>query len=226
MPVNIRILATSNRNMIDAINKGDFREDLYFRLNVVNLKLPALRDRVQDILPLANYFMAKFCETNGMPTKSFSDEALMAMKKYTWRGNVRELENMIHRAVLLSDRLIEPGDIFGYDHTFATTTDTFDETAKAADGPICVGDDQLSFVGRTVADMEKELILGTLKHCLGNRTHAATILGISIRTLRNKIREYNAGAEDDLDEGHHEKENFFVPKGTQVNPYVAGKTVV
>ncbi len=188
VPVNIRILATSNRDMMQAIQNGDFREDLYYRLNVVNLQIPALRERVQDIIPLANYFIDKFCEMNVLHKKRLSDQAAKAMVVYPWRGNVRELENMMHRAVLLSDTVIEPQDIFG--HEYVEKIDTFAVTQASLDGATDGSND--SNIGRTVAEVEKDLILGTLNHCLGNRTHAANILGISIRTLRNKIKEYNS----------------------------------
>jgi len=194
--VNIRILATSNRDMLDAINKGDFREDLYFRLNVVNLHIPQLKERLQDIIPLAEHFIAKYCEQNHVRLKKMSDQSADLMTKHSWRGNVRELENIMHRAVLLSQDVIEPEDIFGPNlanldapihKSHATTISTMldsDENAVNKNGA------QI-YVGRTVAEMERDLIMGTLTHCLGNRTHAATILGISIRTLRNKLKEYN-----------------------------------
>ena len=193
VPVDIRILATSNRDMLDAINKGEFREDLYFRLNVVNLHIPQLKDRRLDIVPLAEHFITKYCEQNHLSLKTMSERSRELMKKHSWRGNVRELENVIHRAVLLSQDIIEPEDIFGPNlvnldaHDFGGPANTLNIENKNAN------DDNGShiYIGRTVADMERDLIMGTLDHCLGNRTHAATILGISIRTLRNKLKEYN-----------------------------------
>lgn len=216
VPVNIRILATSNRDMIEAINNGDFREDLYFRLNVVNLKLPPLRNRPRDIIPLAEYFMNKFCEMNGLGVKVFSPSAQQALINHQWRGNVRELENTIHRAVLLSDNVIQPQDIFGFDYKQADDTNDLNSPIIREVTTSNISDTNLvnSYIGRTVADVEKDLILGTLQHCLGNRTHAANILGISIRTLRNKIKEYNHKIEDDEDEQ--------VPQS--VNPYQTPKS--
>ena len=188
--VNIRILATSNRDMLDAINKGEFREDLYFRLNVVNLHIPKLKDRPKDIIPLAEFFIKKYCEQNHFAQKQMSENAMDLMLKHKWRGNVRELENIMHRAVLLSSELIEPEDIFGL-NLVNFDLNSADNKDSGSQDQIKTSDDESSiYIGRTVAEMERDLIMGTLNHCLGNRTHAATILGISIRTLRNKLKEY------------------------------------
>ncbi len=188
--VDIRILATSNRDMLDSINKGEFREDLYFRLNVVNLHIPQLKDRPLDIIPLAEHFISKYCAQNHLSLKKMSERSHELMKKHGWRGNVRELENVMHRAVLLSQDIIEPEDIFGLNLANLDATGFSD----AVNGENKNTNDEAGsqiYIGRTVADMERDLIMGTLDHCLGNRTHAATILGISIRTLRNKLKEYN-----------------------------------
>ncbi len=186
VPVNIRILATSNRDLAESVREGQFREDLLFRLNVVNLKLPALRERPADIMELAVFFIRQYSETNGVAVRDLSMEARQALMINPWPGNVRELENTMHRAVLL-----------------ANGTEIGVEAIRMPDGtPLSVsaGPAQMaaqtaeavarSFVGRTVADVERDLILDTLDHCLGNRTHAARILGISIRTLRNKLNQY------------------------------------
>ena len=188
VPVDIRILATSNRNLNEAVREGSFREDLLFRLNVVNLKLPALRDRPGDIVALAEHFVAKYAKANGLPTRILSPEARTALLQAPWPGNVRELENTLHRAVLLSS-----GDIIGPDAIVlpdgmglseAVATSLSAQLAQTAQTM------SAALVGRTVADVERELILDTLDHTLGNRTHAANILGISIRTLRNKLNQY------------------------------------
>lgn len=172
--IDIRILATSNRDLLACSRQGTFREDLYYRLNVVNIALPPLRERKEDIEVLAKYFTRKYTEKNHLPLKLFSDKAVQGLLAYDWPGNVRELENSIHRAVLLSQsERIEPADLFQGKNI------PFSETEKTS-----------AFVGRTVSQVEKDLILSTLDHCLGNRTHAAHILGISIRTLRNKLKEY------------------------------------
>jgi two-component system, response regulator FlrC len=187
--VDIRVIATSNRNLADEVRKGTFREDLLYRLNVVHLRLPALRERPADILELAGYFASKYAELNGLPVRALSSEAKRLLTKSPWRGNVRELENTLHRAVLLavgpeidSDAIMTPeGDAMD-------PGASADPAARAAQAAEAV---TRNLVGRTVADVERDLILDTLDHCLGNRTHAAKILGISIRTLRNKLNEYN-----------------------------------
>ena len=186
VPVDIRVLATSNRNMGEAVRAGSFREDLFYRLNVVHLRLPALRERPGDIIELAQHFARKYAESNGLPQRALSHDAKRVVLKNPWRGNVRELENAVHRAVLLAsgaeigpDALMTPeGDALGAEP---------DAAARAARTAEAV---TRQLVGRTVADVEQDLILDTLDHCLGNRTHAAKILGISIRTLRNKLNEY------------------------------------
>lgn len=196
--VDVRILATSNRNMAEAVKKGDFREDLYYRLNVMNIKLPALRERPADIPVLADHFIRKYCEGNGYGLKSLSAAARDMLLRHPWRGNVRELENTIHRAVLLSSgSSIEPDAII-------LTTELMPEGVTVspmttpAPAPVTISTPSApampptgGLVGRTVADVERDLIIDTLSHTLGNRTHAANILGISIRTLRNKLKQYS-----------------------------------
>ena len=177
--VDVRIIATSNRNMEDEVAKGNFREDLYFRLNVMKLEIPALRERPGDVAILARHFIRKYAKANGVEPLPLSADAKRALLAHPWPGNVRELENAMHRAVLLADgesicpeaiRLGGPG-----------------ATAHAG----AEGGSGSGMVGRTVSDVERDLIIDTVQHCLGNRTHAANILGISIRTLRNKLKQYN-----------------------------------
>lgn len=180
--VDIRLLATSNRDLEAEVKAGRFREDLYFRLNVVNLRIPSLRNRPDDIPALAEHFVQKYCELNGLAPKTMAEATLARLVSQQWSGNVRELENTMHRAVLLS-----PGDIVEPD---AITPPGAVERADGGAQADSVGATVHAFIGRTVAEVERDLILSTLTHCLGNRTHAATILGISIRTLRNKLREY------------------------------------
>jgi len=178
--VNARILATSNRNLQQMVRDGGFREDLYFRLNVVTVTIPALRERPKDIPLLAKHFVDKYAEANGLGMRQLTADALDALQAYPWPGNVRELENAMHRAVLIADG--NTIDRFAITLTEAQM-DLNQKTAPCAPNTA-------DFVGRTVADVERDLIVDTLHHCLGNRTHAATILGISIRTLRNKLRQY------------------------------------
>lgn len=200
--IDVRIIATSNRNMEEAVKRGQFREDLYFRLNVVNLKLPALRERPADILPLAQFFADKYAEVNGVVRKKIGDAAARKLESCGWRGNVRELENTMHRAILLSmEDTIEEEAIHLQDGftpaAAALPARKAEETAKvmgdaeavvasAVKNPGAVS----ALIGRSIAEVEREMILNTLDHCLGNRTHAANILGISIRTLRNKLTQY------------------------------------
>jgi DNA-binding NtrC family response regulator len=188
--VDIRVIATSNRNLIEEVAKGTFREDLLFRLNVVNLKLPPLRQRPDDIELLARHFVKKYAEANAVAERPLSPPTIEALRKAPWRGNVRELENTMHRAVLLAvGEQIEIGDIRLPDGS--ALTDAAGRPVAAAMGDADGGAAATgSLVGRTVADVERDLIIDTLKHCLGNRTHAANILGISIRTLRNKLKQY------------------------------------
>ena len=188
--VNIRLLATSNRDLKAEVAKGSFREDLLFRLNVVSLQLPPLRQRPGDIAALCKHFVMKYSEANGIPVKPVDEETQELLRKYAWSGNVRELENTMHRAVLLADdHGINPEAIMLPDGS--RPGGTFDSgMSGGADGGSVTEGTIENLVGRTVADVERELIINTLKHCLGNRTHAANILGISIRTLRNKLKLY------------------------------------
>jgi len=190
VPVDIRVVATSNRNLADAVREGTFREDLLFRLNVVNLKLPPLRDRPADVAALADFFIAKYSKANGLSRRSLTDEARAALLKAPWPGNVRELENTLHRAVLLSgSEVIGPDAILMPDGTgIGEIVATASVAMQAAEVAETIA---RTMVGRTVADVERDLILDTLDHVLGNRTHAANILGISIRTLRNKLNQYS-----------------------------------
>jgi two-component system, response regulator FlrC len=188
VPVDIRVIATSNRNLVEAVRAGSFREDLLFRLNVVNLKLPPLRERPADVLELAGHFIKKYAAANGVTARPLSAEARRALVLNRWPGNVRELENTLHRAVLLTT-----GDEIGMDGIVSPDGVRLDQAKNppaVAHATFAAETVTRALVGRTVADVERDLILETLKHCLGNRTHAANILGISIRTLRNKLNEY------------------------------------
>ncbi len=190
--VNVRLIATSNRNLEESVKKGEFREDLYFRLNVVNIRLPALRERPGDIAPLAQFFADKFSEQNGMPKKKLSKTGAEKVKGYGWRGNIRELENTMHRAVLMSMQDEIEADAI---HLQGGLTENAPPVPAASAGKTSEGAVQNpgaveNLLGRTIADVERDMILNTLGHCLGNRTHAANILGISIRTLRNKLNQY------------------------------------
>ncbi len=188
--VDIRILATSNRDLAAAVRDGSFREDLFYRLNVVNLRLPALRERPGDVLALADHFLKKYATANGLSQRPLSLEAKRRLAVHRWPGNVRELENAMHRAVLLSsgEEIDETAIRLPDGQMMAGNADAGGVAASRA--VMAADAASRAFVGQTVAQMEQVLIIDTLSHCLGNRTHAANILGISIRTLRNKLKEY------------------------------------
>ncbi len=187
--VDIRIIATSNRDLAQAVKEGTFREDLLYRLNVVNLRIPPLRERPKDIIELADFFSAKYSKANGLPHRPLSEDARNALMTNPWKGNVRELENTIHRAVILSSGDMIEADVISSPEQGSLALGGEDTVAgRAAQTAEAISH---SLVGKTVAEVEKDLILETLGHCLGNRTHAANILGISIRTLRNKLKQYS-----------------------------------
>ncbi len=197
VPVDIRIIATTNRNLNEAVTAGEFRGDLLYRLNVVNLHIPPLRERTRDIIALSTYFIDKYSTANGFNPRRISNEAREAIQNAPWPGNVRELENAMHRAVILAQgEEIQADDLRSPDGRRVTES-AFDARAghavAAAEGALGLSGVR---VGQTVAEVEQELILSTLDHCLGNRTHAANILGISIRTLRNKLRAYSDAGVD------------------------------
>ena len=174
IPVDVRIVATTNRNIKKRIQENQFREDLYYRLNVIPLKLIPLRDRIDDIQTLAEHFIEKHSKGLNKSISHIANETIELLQKYRWPGNVRELENIIERATLMcqEDTLL-PSHLF------------FDEE------DIQIGKTQpLENFRGTIYDMEKELINQTLEEVNGNKTKAAESLGISIRTLRNKLAAY------------------------------------
>jgi DNA-binding NtrC family response regulator len=180
--IDVRIIATSNRNLMEAIADGQFRQDLYYRLNVVNVQLPPLCRRPDDALPLAEHFLARFSAMYGKPSPALTTEAVDAMKAHRWPGNARELENCMHRAFLTA----VDGRI-GATHLGITPAPPSAATADGTDGA-----EEIS-AGMSIRDMERALIEKTLMHVRDNRQEAAKLLGISIRTLRNKLREYESG---------------------------------
>ena len=187
--VDIRILATSNRDMETEVAKGTFRQDLFFRLNVINIHLPPLRERKADIKPLAIFFAKKYAVANGIDDKPISEAAFEKLISHNWPGNVRELENTMHRAILLAN-----GNEIGSEAILLSGKKNSSSIAQASGADMTKSianfDSTNQLVGRTLDSVERDLILNTLDKCLGNRTHAANILGISIRTLRNKLRQY------------------------------------
>ena len=178
--VDTRIIATSNRNLEQAVEEGAFREDLFFRLNVIPIHLPPLRERRDDIPILMDYFLKRFNAENGRTIEGFSDDAQKLFLSYEWPGNVRELQNALERAVVLAGESVLESEHFNFDGVALTTR---------RDNP-----NEVSVpIGTTVAEMEKELIMKTLGYCRENRTRAAELMGISVRTLRNKLKEYREG---------------------------------
>jgi two-component system response regulator AtoC len=172
--VDVRVLATSNRNLKEYIAEGRFREDLYYRLNVIPIHLPSLRERKEDIPLLIDHFIKKYEAENAKTIRGISQHALRMLIKYNWPGNVRELENMIERAVVTtrSDALTEN-----------------DFPVEIAVGEVDLGDVGLR-VPMKLEDGSKYLILKTLEKFNGNKTKAAEALGVSARTIRNKLQEY------------------------------------
>jgi len=181
IPVDARILATSNRDLEEAVSRGDFREDLFFRLDVITIHLPPLRERTEDLPALMDRFLERSNRENGRSISGFSAAARKLFAEYTWPGNVRELQNAVERAVVLfDDPILEPRH--------------FQLSAPSAAGRMASAGP-----GATVAEMERELILQTLEHCAQNRTRAAEMLGIAVRTLRNKLKEYREAGLIDCD---------------------------
>jgi DNA-binding NtrC family response regulator len=174
VPVDVRIVATTNRDIKERIREKQFREDLYYRLNVIPLKLIPLRDRIDDIQALAEHFIEKHSKGLNKNISNIADETIELLKKYSWPGNVRELENIIERATLMcQESTLLPSHLF------------FDEEEIHIEKSPPLA----KFKG-TIYDMEKELIAQTLEEVNGNKTKAAENLGISIRTLRNKLASY------------------------------------
>lgn len=211
--VDVRVLATTNRDLEEMVNNGKFRADLYYRLNVIPLTLPALRHRKGDVRLLAEHFMAR---TLGKEAPELPADVLMALESYTWPGNVRELQNAVERAAILaqggvprkSDFMLGAGSgasAGGAARPSLASQIEVERVATTMGSAVASGSEALMIrSGMTVAEMEKALILETLR-CTGyNRTQASKLLGISIRTLRNKLHEYRAagaevGAEDPAD---------------------------
>lgn len=172
--IDVRCIATSNQNLAQMVQAGAFRQDLYYRLRVIPLRIPPLRERKDDIPYLLAHFLKKYHSNNGEKTSEFDEACMDYMHQWHWPGNVRELENTVERALLINQGPI-----------IKKTSLLLDKEMGAIDNQ---GVDSL--VGMTVKDLEKKLIGQTLSHLNHNRTHAAKMLGISIRTLRNKLREY------------------------------------
>jgi len=209
IPIDVRVIATTNRDMLQRVEDGEFREDLYFRLNVLPLKLPPLRERKDDIPVLVEHFLDKHARNNQRKRPSISSEALSVLMSYNWRGNIRELENVVERALLLCDgKEVHPQNLL---MQFQAGDNLNEESPSDTPPSFSVSTTPISAapqntvgieVGMSMKESEKRLIFETLKETQGNRTHAAKILGISIRTLRNKLNEYRDEGESFDREGN------------------------
>lgn len=178
---NARLVATSSVELSERVGAGKFRADLLARLALLRIEVPPLRERGDDVLLLARHFVKRIAESDGVQPRPLSDDALALLRRYHWPANVRELEDTIHRAMLLAHGdAIEPADLLRSDGTPIEVRDTSEAGKAEVD----------SLVGRTVEEVERELILHTLERCNGNRTSASSILGISVRTMRNKLRSF------------------------------------
>jgi DNA-binding NtrC family response regulator len=208
--VNVRIIATSNRDLLSYVEKGDFRQDLYYRLNVFPVHVPPLRERADDILVLAEHFLRRFARKHGVKVTDLSDSARGAIMAYRWPGNVRELQNTIERAVILSESgrpltaaaLGLPGGPAVEELPPAPMPG---DPGAAPPEPSQPGELELVNGQGAVLrldELEKKAIQAALHQMEGNRTQAAAALGISIRTLRNKLQEYReAGDAVETDPG-------------------------
>jgi two-component system response regulator FlrC len=178
VPVDVRVIATTNVRIEDLVKEAKFRKDLYYRLNVIPFRIPALSERPGDIVGLAEFFLAKYSAQNGSKINSFAPEALRKLADYSWPGNVRELQNVVQRAVLISDSPVVSSDYIILDSGL-------DKGSPQSSGfslmPLC--------------EVEKMMIEKALSTVEGNRTRAAEVLGISVRTLRNKLAEYRQSLE-------------------------------
>jgi DNA-binding NtrC family response regulator len=200
--LDVRLIATTNRDLQEDVRLGRFRADLFFRLNVISVRIPPLRERPGDIAPLAAFFAHKFAEVNARDCRTVSPEALTLLSRHSWPGNVRELESVVHRGVLLGiGNTITPAAI-----ELDTDLPPLAPSSVAAspllaklgtseiDADDAPADDDTALlppvVDRTIDGMEKALILATFRRCLGDKSKTATVLGISIRTLRNKLHNY------------------------------------
>jgi len=196
--VDVRVLATTNRQLEQSVKKKEFRQDLFFRLNVVPIPVPPLRERAEDVPNLAEEFMRRYSRKHGVEVCGFSDTAKAVLKRQQWPGNVRELQSLVERAVIRcgENRLLEPEHLglsaAGMISTAKSATLELTPDSATRPGPAPTATAPSEGNGfHSLAELEKQHILAAMEKCNGNRTHAARILDISIRTLRNKLHEYN-----------------------------------
>ncbi len=220
IPLDIRVIATTNRPILKEVEAGRFREDLYYRLNVFPLHIPPLRDRIADIPMLAEYFVKKVADRNNREIQVISHEALSVLMARGWRGNVREMENVMERATLISQgAVILPEHL---DATGAAVSHTEGGAAPVQSVlPIKQATQNNGFGAITLWEAERNLILGTLEKMDGNRTHAAKSLGVSIRTLRNKLKEYRSSLASE--EGDTEEDDEQEAETGKIFPAARGR---
>lgn len=200
VPIDVRVIATTNKDLRELVKAGNFREDLYYRLNVIPISIPPLRRRRADIVLLSQHFCEKYAFEGNRRKMELAPQTLDLLQKYDWHGNVRELENVIQRAAALArNSIIYPQDLFLPELSSLSATSPVPPTkSHGVEGQFTTVDelqgsslDRMDLkAGCSVSEMEKRLIHLTLKETAGNRTRAAQLLGISLRTLRNKLREY------------------------------------
>jgi len=196
IPVDVRIVCSTNRDLMSEVEAGRFRSDLFYRLNVIRIQVPPLRDRPDDIAELASWFLHRYNDENGFTVAGFSSQAMERLRAHSWPGNVRELENAVQRAVVLTQSGEVSASILGLDQA------PLRKAAHPSAGPAAPLPAELDpSQAIPISEMEKRMIFAALERLGNNRTRAAEQLGISIRTLRNKLREYrgesSAGEEDD-----------------------------
>lgn len=168
IPIDIRLICATNRNLQEMVNKGEFREDLLYRINTIHLELPSLRQRSEDILPLASRFIEQSCRKYRKPALQLSDEACQKLLRHTWPGNIRELQHTIEKAVIICE-----------DTTLSASLFHLTPTKETAPKPVS-----------TLEEMERQMIQQTLEACNGNLSAVASQLGITRQTLYNKLKKY------------------------------------
>jgi DNA-binding NtrC family response regulator len=203
--VDVRVIATTNRRLEESVERKEFRQDLFFRLNVVPIPVPPLRERNDDVPFLAQKFMQRFARKHGVRVQGISDDCLAALKAHFWPGNVRELQNVIERAVILcgDGALLEPENL-GFSAKSVVAADSTDATAAAGSPTLAAqsarSPDSVNDIV-SLAELEKHHIFAALDKTGQNRTQAAKLLGISVRTLRNKLHEYGVNTKEESVEG-------------------------
>ncbi|MBN1380284.1 MAG: sigma-54-dependent Fis family transcriptional regulator [Deltaproteobacteria bacterium] len=198
IPIDVRIIATTNTDLSRAIENKTFRSDLFYRLNVIPVKIPPLRERKSDILNLSNHFLKIFGKEKGVKNIALSNKAAALLESYNFPGNIRELENIIERAVLMTGSHTIPPEALGLEESSSRQPEINTPSANILDSPT-VSNGTSSGESMTLKEVEKALICDTLAKVEGNKTKAAKILGISVRTLWNKVQEY--GMQDNENTG-------------------------